>query len=80
MLDENVKSRELTSDEVKLVIEQYGVGDCGGREDALAKVHISIGDVNKVSLTKIRVWTNGRDGISETGDDNIIPWEENLHP
>ena len=71
-------TRELTKQETESLLVG-GVGDCGRHKGAFDQVHIAIGNVNSVSLSRIRVWTNGRDGVSGTSDDLVIPWEEN-HP
>jgi len=76
-LDARESWRELTKEEINLVIAQDGSRDCGSSQDILDQMHIAIGDVNKVSPLRIRVWISGRDGISGTGDDLIIPWGEN---
>lgn len=73
----NEKSRELTGDEIKIILDEYKPGDCSRTEPTLKDIHIAIGEVNKVSKSPIRVWTNGRDGVSGTSDDLVIPWEEN---
>ncbi len=73
----NEKSRELTKEEIADLIKQGKARDCGRVEYIFEEVHISIGEVNKKSDGKIRVWINGDDGISGTSDDLIFPWEEN---
>ncbi len=73
----NGKTRELTKEEIADLIKQGKAGDCGRIEYIFEEVHIAIGEVNKKSGGKIRVWINGDDGISGTGDDLIFPWEEN---
>jgi hypothetical protein len=69
--------RELTNDEIAMVLAEFGVGDCGHRDYLIDELHISVGDVNTVSKLRVRVWTPGPDGVSATADDLVIPWEEN---
>jgi len=69
--------RELTQSEVEQLLKQIKAGDCGGVQLSSEQIHIAVGDVNKEnSLIKIKIWTNGYDGIAGTDDDVVMPWGE----
>jgi hypothetical protein len=68
--------RELTRDEVAELLEHGGPLDCSRDGINPDEFYISVGDVNKKSSGRLRVWVVGPDGISGTKDDLIIPYEE----
>lgn len=73
----NNQPRELTRSEVEQLLLQIRPGDCGGLKLSAEEIHIAIGDVNKTEpLIKIKIWTNGYDGIAGTDDDVVMPWGE----
>ncbi len=74
----NNQPRELTQAEVEKLLNQINAYDCGQSQISSEKIHIAIGDVNKTSLFKIKVWTNGIDGIAGTDDDLVIPYGEKV--
>ena len=71
--------RELTKSEVEQLLKQINAYDCGGLQFSSEQIHVAIGDVNKTSPFKIKVWTNGNDGIAGTDDDLVIPWGEKAY-
>lgn len=72
-------TRELTSNEISQILSERAL-DCSTVELNPNELHVAVGNINAKSKNPVRVWQNGRDGISGTGDDLIIPYEEMDRP
>jgi hypothetical protein len=72
--------RKLTQAEVEQLLKQISGYDCGSIDLSSEQIHVAVGDVNKTSpLIKIKVWTDGSDGIAGTDDDFVVPQGEKVY-
>lgn len=70
------KPRELTKEEIMQLLTEHKPSDCYRRKYMFDNLHISIGEVNSISNSKVKVWTSGADEIAGTEDDLMVPWNE----
>ncbi len=71
------ESRELTQDEVKQLFAGRRIADCGSDSFDSGEIHIAIENLYQIAKQiKVKVWTNGDDGIQGTSDDLVVPFEE----
>lgn len=75
----NNQPRELTESEVKDLLSKINAYSCHNSQLSPKEIHIAIGEVNKISQIRIKVWTNGNDGTAGTDDDLVIPWGEKVY-
>ena len=69
--------RELSQSEIENLLAENKYLDCWDQHIKTGKIHIAIGRVNKEKpQDKVKVWTNGDDGIQGTLDDLVIPYGE----
>jgi len=65
-------SRNLSREETAHVLSQIRPGDCDKTNFDPAQIHISINDEGG-DTNGVRIWTDGRDGLSGTNDDLVMP-------
>lgn len=68
------KPRELTQSEIEQLLSENQYLDCHDKSSFSREVHIAFVD----EKGRIRVWTNGGDGIAGTADDLVIPYGEKV--
>lgn len=66
----NIKSRELSKEEILTLLNNKKGHDCGGMDNTLFNnLHVLIDKRGQLE----KVWTDGYDGISGTSDDIVVP-------
>ena len=78
---DNSNWKILNDEETDFLMSQIQGGDCSRFDNPTLDLwnhRINIALRNSISYPEIVIWSNGRDGISRTDDDLVIPYKQSI--